>query len=456
MSPSLAFALARPSSRADRGRFLLIACSTSVAGALLIAAQHIARIPAHNGTDGSLRLSQYATEGGLRAGVVIATLLLTVPVLALAVQALRVGSFGRDRRMAALRLAGATPADVRTFAAAEAGAAAIIGALLSGPAYLLLWVIVGVLPPGGARMLDAPNALDGAAWLALVLLGAVAGALAGMAIHGRAIVEPLGVYRRGAPPRPGRVSRWVLCGGFGLLLAAGVAFPSAATDGAGEVVLIVLMMLGMLLVAFSGGERLVVSGAKLLARRRGAVALLASRRLRADPRSSGRVAGVLLVCGIALSVEGRLVSSQLLDGFNSGDSGFYLVGYTMAALAVLVAAVVALVTLLIGAADGLLDARRPLATLGALGVDEALLVRVLARQIVVTSVPAIMLGALIGGSALALLGTVNEGSALRLLAPGAITALVAGLAMWSVARVAAHALRPMIRAAIDPENLRVA
>ena len=81
----------------------------------------------------------------------IATLLLTVPVFALAVQALRVGSVARDRRMASLRLAGATPSDVRVIAAAEAGGAALAGGLLAGPAYLLLWILAGVAAARRAR-----------------------------------------------------------------------------------------------------------------------------------------------------------------------------------------------------------------------------------------------------------------------------------------------------------------
>jgi hypothetical protein len=111
----------------------------------------------------------------------------------------------------------------------------------------------------------------------------------------------------------------------------------------------------------------------------------------------------------------------------------------------------------------MLDARRPLATLAALGVDEALLGRVLARQLSVTAVPAIVAGVLVGGPALTLFGAIGlagDAGALgllaRMLAPGLLMALVAGLALFAVARLAARLLRPMIRAAIDPENLRVA
>jgi len=205
MKPSTALRLARPGSTSDRRRFLLIAGSMAVASALLLAALHILRLPTDIGPRlGGIGepllpysvegrgLARYLTENDLRPGVVIAALLLTVPVLAFTVQALRVGSVARDRRMASLRLAGATPRDVRTVAAADAGGAALAGGLLGGPAYLLLWLLAGVLPPAGTRMLDTPDALDLATWAVLVPIAGIAGALAAAVIHGRAVVEPLG------------------------------------------------------------------------------------------------------------------------------------------------------------------------------------------------------------------------------------------------------------------------
>ena len=154
MKAATAVRLATPTSGADRGRFALIAGATAAAGALLVAALHILRLPTFDpGSPGEANadLANYVTEGGLRGGVVIATLLLTVPVFALAVQALRVGSVARDRRMASLRLAGATPGDVRRIAAAEAGGAALAGGLLAGPAYVLLWIVAGVAARPRAR-----------------------------------------------------------------------------------------------------------------------------------------------------------------------------------------------------------------------------------------------------------------------------------------------------------------
>jgi len=163
MTLSTALRLARPASAADRGRFALIAGSIAVAGALVLAAAHILRLPSFDsGTLAADRsdLANYVTEGGLRAGVVIATLLLTVPVFALTVQALRIGSVARDRRMASLRLAGATPRDVRVIAAAEAGGAeepeeaGVVGpvaVLVAGDAVALVDAVRRLLLAAAAR-----------------------------------------------------------------------------------------------------------------------------------------------------------------------------------------------------------------------------------------------------------------------------------------------------------------
>ena len=196
--------LARPRSPADRGRLLLLTASTAVAGGLLIAAARIARLSIDTesgftqfGPDRpTYQLAPYVGQAGLRPGVVLGALLMTVPVFALAVQTLRVGSVARDRRMSALRLAGATPRDVRAVAAAEAGGAAALGGLLAGPTYLVLFVVLGRLLPSGSRLLPVPTVADLLVWLAVVVLLGVLGVVAGAAVERRVLTDPLGVNRR--------------------------------------------------------------------------------------------------------------------------------------------------------------------------------------------------------------------------------------------------------------------
>lgn len=440
--------LARPASVPDRVRLGLVALSVAAAGALLIVAAQMARLPAEelvNGFAADDGLAPYVSEPGLRPGSILATVLLCVPVLALAQQALRVGSVARDRRLAALRLAGATPGDVRAVAITEAGGAALAGGILAGPAALLLWLLLGVLPPFGLRLVAAPDALDLPVWLGVTLLAGLAGAVAGASVQRRVVTEPLGVRRRGRAPAPGRASLAALLSGLGLLLA-GLLLPAA--------LFFVAVIPGVLLAALAGGPRLVRACGRRLTRREGARNLLAGRRLEAEPQGPGRVAGVLVVCGIALGLDIGLVLDVSTE--QQDDLGFYLGGAGLAGAAILVAAAVAVLTLLVGAADQLLDGRRPLAALAALGIDEAELARVLARQLSTAAVPAIALGVVVGGfGGGVLLGvTAPITVAVRLALTLMVAALAAG-AVLLVARLVARLLRPALRAAITPGNLRV-
>jgi hypothetical protein len=223
----------------------------------------------------------------------------------------------------------------------------------------------------------------------------------------------------------------------------------------------VVTVLALLLVAFAGGPRLVRRRGIRLTRDGGAERLLAGSRLAAEPGSAGRVAAVLMVCGVALGVEAVIVSDLLLERGQLGeDKGFYLTGFGMAAVGVLVAAAVGVLTLVVGAADQLLDARRPLASLRAQGVEESTLTGVLRRQLSAAAVPGVVFGTVIGGVAAAILDGSNGGDSFGQL-PGAVlptlaTALVAGVVVSFAARGATRLLRSRLRAAVDPENLRVA
>lgn len=436
MTAGTAWRLAGP--RAGRR---VIAAAVAVTGALALYVLHLARatIQVEDG------MASFVYEGGLRVGVMTGAVLLSVPVLALALQALRMGSVERDRRLAALRLAGLTPRELRVVSGIEAGRAAGAGAVFAGPAYLALYVLGGVLPSIGARVVAPPDAGDVVTWLLLIpTLAALAGAA------GAIVAE----YR--PDPRPGAASRvGLLAGGAGVVLSLNV-YAVAGGDA-----LLFTAIAGLVVFAFASGPWLVLGAARLLERRRGAESLLAARRLRADPRTTGRVAGVLIVCGVALSVEALLVYQAIVDPFVyvAGET-FFIAGYSAAAAAMLCGAVVAIIALLLGTADSLLAARRPLAALTVFGVDERTLLRVLTRQLLATAVSAITLGALLGGATLiALVAVVSPdafpavGLALLL---GAGVALAVGLVFALVTVLAVRLLRSLVRAAIDPQNLRAA
>ncbi|MDA0174158.1 hypothetical protein OJ998_33965 [Solirubrobacter taibaiensis] len=436
MTAATAWRLARP--RPGRGA---IAAAVAITGALVLYVLHLLRAT----IEWNVNLSSYIEQRDLRLGVITAALLLSVPVLALALQALRMGSAERDRRTAALRLAGLTPLELRIVAGVEAGRAALVGGAWAGPAYIGLWFVAGVLPPDGARVADSPDVVDAFTWLALVPVLAVAGGLAGAFVQ----------TRRPERARPGRASFAGLAVGSAIIAASLMVY--AANGGIG---LLFTAVPGLLVFAFACGPWLVLGSARLLERRPSAERLLAARRLRADPHSAGRVAGVLIVCGVAFSVEALLIYQALADPEIVDTDNFYAIGYSLAAAVMLAGCAVTVVTLLLGTADGLLAARRPLAALNVFGVDERTLLRVLTRQLLATAVPAVVLGALFGGATLiALISAVNPAAfpaaGFALLIGGA-AALIVGTVLALVTVLAVRLLRPLVRAAIDPQNLRAA
>lgn len=227
MSRATLLLLSNPSSAADRRRARLIASATASAGALLLVAGAILRY--HHG-QGAEPLARYVSESGLRPGTAAAVAMLVVPVLGFAVQALRVGSVARDRRMAALRLAGATSRAARAVAAAETGRAALTGGLAAGPVYLLLWLLGGRLPDRGG-LVPAPTVLDLVTWLALTLVLGAAGAISGAAVEGRALSDPFAARRRMSPRGPGAGTASVFA--IGLVVAAASGQRIHSSDGGG-------------------------------------------------------------------------------------------------------------------------------------------------------------------------------------------------------------------------------
>ena len=133
-----------------RGRLLLVTGSTATATGLLLVAVSIARLPSTMTSTGQYRalteqqnLIGPITDPGTRGGAVLGTALLAVPLLMLLDQAVRLGSSDRDRRYAALAVAGATRADRRRWGAVEVGVPATVGAVLGIVVWIALRLLLG-------------------------------------------------------------------------------------------------------------------------------------------------------------------------------------------------------------------------------------------------------------------------------------------------------------------------
>ncbi|MFF5172642.1 FtsX-like permease family protein [Micromonospora sp. NPDC000089] len=416
MRPGTLLRLALAGTRTDTARVVLTALSAALATLAGLAALTVLAIPTPPATRANqVRWSeQYANqllvEPGLRGGTAFALLLLVVPVLALAGQCARLGAPARDRRLAALRLAGATPGQVTRLAAAETGLASLLGTGVGLVLYLVgRWVYD--TPDARGRLplpidvLPAPGALA-AVVLGLPLLAALATAV----LLRTVATTPLGVVRRQRRERGPRP--WV-----GLLILLGLlAFAAVqplqrwyeARDQASPDGLVSLLLAGGGLAAMVGvvvgtGWISYSTGRVLRRHARRPAALLAAGRLAADPWAGSRtfatlLAAVLLGAGAA-GLRAYFVAATELDrrglgGIGGGD--FYLRTMDLVDLAVAVAMLVAAGGLVVALVEGVTARRRAYAALVATGVPRGTIGRSIAWQALAPAVPAVGLALAVG------------------------------------------------------------
>ncbi|MEH0937233.1 ABC transporter permease [Micromonospora psammae] len=417
--------------RTDTARVVLTALSAALAALAGLAALTVLAIPEVPG-DPRAEAEQYGNsllrEPGLRGGTAFALLLLTVPVLALAGQCARLGAPARDRRLAALRLAGATPGQVTRVAVLETGVAALLGTLAGLAAYLAGRALLD-RPDANGRLALPTDVLPPAGALAAVVLGLPVVAAAATALLLRQVTTtPFGVVRRvgreRAPlPWPGLL--------IGAGLTAGLLVTPLLRTGDGpepsSLWLLVLVVVGGLVAAVVGvvlGTGWIsYTGGRLLHRlARGPAALLAARRLMADPWAGSRTFAALLAAVLfgagaagqrayfALSDQVQREESRLF-GHDDGANPFYLRTMDLVDLAVAVAVAIAAGGLLVALVEGIVARRRAYAALLATGVPRGTLNASIAWQALVPAVPAILVALTVGfliGRALA--GPVQTGT----------------------------------------------
>lgn len=228
----------------------------------------------------------------------LAVLLMAVPLITLGGAAARLGVSRRNARLAALRLAGATPRQVVGMTVIEsivhAGIGAIAGACLS----FALLPIVGLIPFQGTGFAMADL------WIGLLpMMGVLAGIviLAGVSAAiglRRVVVSPLGVANRTTPPRV----TWVRAAVFAAAIIGWNFLAQSPVHLGASVVLVALAcVFGVVNLI---GPWLITMLARLRAGRANkATDLLAARRLLDDPKSAWRsVSGLALASFVAAIV----------------------------------------------------------------------------------------------------------------------------------------------------------
>ncbi|TDB72864.1 FtsX-like permease family protein [Micromonospora sp. KC723] len=415
MTPSTLARLALAGSRTDTARVVLTACSGALATLAGLAALTVLAIPTPTCCDGLNYSQQYSNallrEPGLRGGTAFALLLLTIPVLALAGQCARLGAPARDRRLAALRLAGATPGQVTWLAVAETGLASLLGTLAGLATYL-----------GGRQLLHRPDerghlalptdVLPPTGVTATVVLGLpLVAALISALLLRRVSTSPFGltrVARRQRSPGP-----W-----SPLLVTLGLACFTAVrpilrwyTDHQREPPALLapaLVVCGglaaMLGVVIGTGWLSYAVGSLLHRYARGPAALLAAARLMADPWAGSRTFAALLAALLLGAGAAGLRSwfhandevTRSSGGEPEASDNFYLDTMDLVDLAVAVAVVVAAGGLLVALVEGIAARRRAYAALVAAGVPRGTIGRSIAWQVLAPAVPAVALALTVG------------------------------------------------------------
>jgi hypothetical protein len=433
VKPSTLLRLGLAGTRTDRLRTALTALSAALAAVALLAAATVTAIRGGDWVDvpdgGSILsggadryTSALLSEAGLRPGVITALLLLTLPVLALAGQCVRLGAPARDRRLAAIRLAGATPRQAVLIASAETAMAGAIGSLAGLGIFLLLRTGLHRPTPDGrlplpTDILPAPPMIV----LTVLVVPILAGAISALMLR-RVIISPIGVVRRVRERRP-----WPWPG---VLILAGLvifAIPGHMVEtlsrrmvnlcmAVGVVLTMIGVVLGSAWISYAVGRLLLRVG------RRPAM-LLAARRLIADPWNGSRTQAALLtgvIAGaIAIGYRQYMITEfatydrlNALAGHTDGEGmgaaeppGFYLGAVRLVLVAVVISMLVATCGVLVALAESIVARRRAYAALNAVGVPRRTLSESIVWHTLAPLVPGLGLALVVGTGLVRLIGT---------------------------------------------------
>ncbi|MDX2548073.1 FtsX-like permease family protein [Streptomyces sp. WI04-05B] len=242
-------------------------------------------ISGFDGTDVSVFAS--ADKPAVSVGVAI----VAVPVVVLAAAAGRLGAARREQRLAALRLAGATPRQILAMTGLESAVVGAAGALTGALAYCLLLPALAEIPFGIGSWYTG-QLWVGLPWLlAVTVFVAALIAVSAMMTLRQVAVSPLGVAQQ-ANPRRTRLIRLVVFAATLLYI-----YVTASSGGAGprEQLAMLLMFYGAFWLL---GPWVVDRLGRITAHfARRPATLLAARRLSDDPRGSWRTVSGLVLAG---------------------------------------------------------------------------------------------------------------------------------------------------------------
>jgi hypothetical protein len=375
-------------------------------------------------------------ETGLRPGLIAMVAATLIPALVLIAQSARLGGPARDHRLAAMRLAGATPRQSRSIAAAEQGVTVGLGALLAMAVYPLLHALLHRPTMAGARQVEGFDLGVGVvikpyagpllplptdtwpawwSWLVVALgLPVLAALLSAVALR-RVIASPWVAARRVRRTRPRLWPIWLTATGLTDLAVCRIwidrlqtADPSAPEPNLAAPYLTMVaglaaICVGVPLCAAAVGHL----GARLALRYgRRPGTLIAARRVLADPYAGSRAVSVLLACTVLavalvgirtrLDFTGEVMAKRGMSYADPELNGLVL---TILDTLTQVFVLFAVVGLLIALVESAMTRRRTEAALLASGTPKAMLIRSRVTMVLLTAVPGVLLGLAVGFAA---------------------------------------------------------
>ncbi|MEV2243268.1 FtsX-like permease family protein [Streptomyces sp. NPDC049970] len=435
----MAWTLTRGSGRREGWRIALTALGALAATGFALAAVAVAAVRGQVSIPSAHGL---LNQPGERAGVVLTLVLLLVPGLGFLGQCTRIGAVHRHHRMAAMRLTGATPAQVRRIAAVEAAFPSLPGSVVGCALFAVLLAAAGHTPPP----------LAWAGFTAVVLAVPVAAALVGVLALRRVVASPLDEVRRAGPERGPRAVFGFLAAGA-LISAVGMLLigPTSVRAATFPVLVVALVFLTGAGVIWAAGASAAYLGRRLTRRARQPAVLIAAGRLAHDPWAAARTHAALLlvtVVGVAfVGVRGVMLERLHDSGTLLEDLAFYTTGIDLAGTAVLVALAISLCGLAVGTAESLATRRRGLAAQAAAGVPRTVLARAAILETALPLAPALLLAG-IGGTAVYVVYARVAGTGVPL-AP-----LLVPLVVYAACLLAAATALPLLHRAAHPAELR--
>lgn len=246
-----------------------------------------------------------------RTALGIGVIALLAPILVLVAAATRLAAARREQRLAALRLAGATPAQTRLVAAVEAIMATAAGTALGFGVFAAARPYAARLNIDGFPFFPADLRLP-AVSAALVVIGVPALGTAGALLSLRRVqISPLGVTRRVTPSPPTWRRLIPLVLGLAIFAIAEPALSAAKGDWP---LILLFATIGLVIGGIiTAGPLLTVAIGRLLgALSRRPPWLLAGRRLTDNPAAGFRaISGLILAVFVVTLVSEFAASSQL-------------------------------------------------------------------------------------------------------------------------------------------------